>query len=64
MRLEDTPRHGRKSNQKLKAYLVMQYLLKHADENHAVDAYELCGYSKRDPAARRRTEKSPHHRCD
>lgn len=39
-------RHGRKSNQKLKAYLVMQYLLKHADENHAVDAYELCGYLK------------------
>lgn len=41
---EYSPHHGRKSNQKLKPYLVMQYLLKHSDENHPVDSYNLCDY--------------------
>lgn len=39
-----TPRHGRKPNQKMKAYLVMQYLLRHTDESHALDAPKICAY--------------------
>lgn len=35
---------GRKFNQKMKAYLVMQYLLKNSDENHAVPASQIVGY--------------------
>ena len=38
------PQHGRKYNQKLKTYLVMQYLLKNTDESHAADAFEICDY--------------------
>lgn len=33
--------HGKKPNQKLKSYFVMQYLLKHSDEDHLVAATEL-----------------------
>ena len=36
--------HGKKPNQKLKPYLVMQYLLKYSDESHLVSAPELVGY--------------------
>ena len=36
--------HGKKPNQKLKPYLVLQYLLKYSDENHTVSAPELVGY--------------------
>ena len=36
--------HGRKPNQKLKPYLVMQYLLKNTDESHAADAFEICDF--------------------
>ena len=36
--------HGKKPNQKLKPYLVMQYLLKNSDENHAVSAPQIVGY--------------------
>lgn len=39
-----TPRHGRKPNQKMKAYLVMQYLLRHTDESHALDAPKICAF--------------------
>ena len=35
---------GRKSNQKMKPYLVYQYLLHHSDENHTVHAEEIVGY--------------------
>lgn len=41
---EDASRHGRKPNQKMKAYLVMQYLLRHTDESHAQDAPKICAY--------------------
>ena len=47
--------HGKKPNQKLKPYLVQQYLLKNTDEDHVASAYkivdflELCGI----PAERR-----------
>ena len=37
-------KHGKKPNQKLKPYLVLQYLLKNSDENHAVSASEIVGY--------------------
>lgn len=41
---EDASRHGRKPNQKLKPYLVLQYLLKYTDEDHPADAYRICDY--------------------
>ena len=36
--------HGKKNNQKLKPYLVLQHLLRHTDENHVLDAYEIVSY--------------------
>lgn len=36
--------HGKKPNQKLKPYLVMQYLLRNSDEDHAVSAPRIVGY--------------------
>lgn len=36
--------HGKKQNQKLKPYLVLQYLLRQSDENHAIPADEIVGY--------------------
>lgn len=36
--------HGKKPNQKLKPYVVLQYLLKYSDENHAASAAEIIGY--------------------
>jgi len=35
---------GRKSDQKMKPYLVYDYLMKFSDENHVVSANEICGY--------------------
>ena len=35
---------GRQYDQKLKPFLVYQYLLKHSDEDHAVSASEIVGY--------------------
>lgn len=40
--------HGKKPNQKLKPYLVLQYLLKNSDENHKVSAPELVSYLQED----------------
>ena len=36
--------HGKKENQKLKTYLVLQYLLRQSDENHVVSAENIVGY--------------------
>lgn len=36
--------HGKKPNQKLKPYVVLQYLLKYADENHVASAPAIVGY--------------------
>lgn len=36
--------HGKKPNQKLKPYLVLQYLLRQSDENHVVSAENIVGY--------------------
>ena len=41
---KEVPQHGKKPNQKLKPYLVLQYLLKYSDENHTVSAPELVAY--------------------
>ena len=36
--------HGKKQNQKLKPYLVLQYLLRQSDENHVVSAEKIVAY--------------------
>jgi predicted DNA-binding transcriptional regulator YafY len=36
--------HGKKANQKLKPYLVLQYLMKYSDENNVISAPDLVGY--------------------
>ena len=41
---EEISGKGRKNDQKLKPYLVQQYLLKHSDEDHAVPAAEIVAY--------------------
>ena len=38
------PQHGKKPNQKIKPYVVMQYLLKYSDENHPMTAYDIIGF--------------------
>lgn len=35
---------GRKDHQKMKPYLVYDYLMRFSDENHVVSANEICGY--------------------
>ena len=42
------PQHGRKANQKMKPYLVLQYLLKYTDENHAAPADAIVEYLRDD----------------
>lgn len=43
--LEKKPaQHGKKPNQKVKPYVVQQYLLKYTDENHVATALDLCAY--------------------
>ena len=38
--------HGKKQNQKLKPYLVLQYLLRQSDENHVISAENIEMYYK------------------
>ena len=40
--------HGKKNNQKLKPYLVLQYLLRHSDEGHPINAYDIISYLQDD----------------
>ena len=37
-------KHGKQTNQKLKPYVVLQYLLKYSDENNTKSAYDIIGY--------------------
>ena len=37
-------RRGRQEHQKLKPYLILQYLLKYSDENNIVSTPDLIGY--------------------
>lgn len=36
--------HGKKPNQKVKPYVVLQFLLKNTDEDHLVDAFDIIAY--------------------
>ena len=38
------PKHGKQVNQRLKTYVVLQYLLKYSDENNTKPASEIVGY--------------------
>ena len=42
--LSKGPKHGKQTDQKLKPYVVLQYLLKYSDENHPKSAYDIIGY--------------------
>lgn len=43
--LTDKPaEHGKKPNQKLKPYVVLQYLLKSTDENHVATAFDIIAF--------------------
>ena len=42
------PSHGRKANQKMKPYLVMEYLMRYTDENHAAPADAIVEYLRDD----------------
>ena len=44
MPIKPETRNGKQPHQKLKPYLVLQYLLKYSDENHTVSAPELVAY--------------------
>ena len=35
---------GKKTNKKMKPYLVYEYLMRYSDANHVVSANELVGY--------------------
>ena len=37
-------RHGKQTNQKLKPYVVLEYLMKYSDENNTKSAYDIIGY--------------------
>ena len=37
-------KHGKKNDQKMKPYLVYEYLMRYSDANHVVSANELVGY--------------------
>lgn len=38
--------HGKKSNQRMKTYMILQYLLKYSDSEHIISAKELVEYLK------------------
>ena len=40
----DEPKHGKQPNQKLKPYIVLQYLLKNTDENHLQTAPDIAAF--------------------
>lgn len=41
---KEEPKHGKQVNQKVKPYVVLQYLLKNSDENNVVTAYDIVDY--------------------
>ena len=44
----DMAGHGKKSNQKLKPYVVLQYLMKNTDENYLATAYDIIAFLEDD----------------
>ena len=37
-------KHGKQTNQKLKTYVVLQYLLKYSDENNPKSSYDIIAF--------------------
>ena len=48
MEEKEKAHHGKQVNQKLKPYLVLQYLLRETDENHIQKATEIVAYLEQD----------------
>ena len=42
--VKEAPKHGKKPNQRLKPYLVLQYLMRETDENHLRTAADIVSY--------------------
>ena len=42
--LQQETRHGKKPNQKIKPYVVLQYLMRYTDENHVATSFDIVGY--------------------
>lgn len=42
--LKDEPKHGKQVNQKIKPYIVLQFLLRNTDEEHTVTAFDIVSY--------------------
>ena len=61
--MEEKAHHGKQVNQKLKPYLVLQFLMKWTDESHVVSATEIVAYLENDCgiAAERRSASSMVH---
>lgn len=41
---KDEPKHGKQVNQKVKPYVVLQFLLRNTDEEHTVTAFDIVSY--------------------
>lgn len=41
---KDEPKHGKQVNQKVKPYIVLQFLLRNTDEEHTVTAFDVVSY--------------------
>ena len=48
MIIEKTTEHGKKPNQKVKPYVVLQYLLKNTDEDHVATAFDIIAFLEDD----------------
>lgn len=56
LNLKEEARHGKQVNQKVKPYIVLQYLLKMTDDEHTQTASEICAYlQERGISAERRS---------
>ena len=41
---KDEPKHGKQVNQKIKPYVVLQYLLRNTDDEHTATAFDIVSY--------------------
>ena len=44
--IQKEPEHGKRYDQKMKPYLVLQYLMQYTDENNVVTAYDILAQLK------------------
>ena len=44
LNFNDEPKHGKQVNQKVKPYVVLQFLLRNTDEEHTVTAFDIVSY--------------------